>query len=48
MKHIFNKITGVLFLFFTLVSLTGFAQTTVSGTVKDASGAGLVQLGLNK
>ncbi|HAS44730.1 MAG TPA: hypothetical protein DCS93_29900 [Microscillaceae bacterium] len=42
MKHIFYKTTGVLFLFFTLVSFTSFAQTTVSGTVKDASGEGLV------
>lgn len=42
MKHIFNKITSVLFLFFTLVSFTSFAQTTVSGTVKDANGEALV------
>ena len=42
MKHIFNNLTSVLFLFFTLVSFTSFAQTTVSGTVKDANGEGLV------
>lgn len=42
MKHIFNKITGVLFICFTLVSFTSFAQTTVSGTVKDAKGEGIV------
>ncbi|EAY29240.1 TonB-dependent receptor [Microscilla marina] len=42
MKRIFNKTTAVLLLFFTLVSFASFAQTTVSGTVKDANGEGLV------
>ncbi len=42
MKHRFCKATSALFIFFTLVSFASFAQTTVSGTVKDASGEALV------